>query len=49
MNGGHMVSIGRVLFVAAAALMLLQPLQLEGQQPASAVQMVGDTGEAAKY
>jgi len=49
MNGGHMVSIGRVLFVAAAALMLLRPLQLEGQQPASAVQMVGDTGEAAKY
>ena len=34
---------------AAAALMLLPPLHLEGQQPPPAVQMVGDTGEGAKY
>src|SRR6186713_791842 len=29
--------------------MLLRPLHLDGQQPAPAVQMVGDTGEGAKY
>jgi len=45
-----MVSIGRFVFLAAAAaLMLLPPLHLEGQQPPPAVQMVGDTGEGAKY
>jgi outer membrane protein assembly factor BamB len=50
MNGRHMVSIGRFVFLAAAAaLMLLPPLHLEGQQPPPAVQMVGDTGEGAKY
>ena len=61
MNGGLMVSIGRFVFLAAnkpvqaaslaaaAALLFLPPLQLEGQQPPPAVQMVGDTGEGAKY
>jgi len=50
MTSQHMFSIGRlVLFAGAAALMLLRPLHLDGQQPAPAVQMVGDTGEGAKY
>jgi outer membrane protein assembly factor BamB len=50
MNGRHMISIGRFVFLAAAAaLMLLPPLHLDGQQPPPAVQMVGDTGEGAKY
>jgi outer membrane protein assembly factor BamB len=49
MNGRHMFSIGRFVLLAAAALMILPPLHLEGQQPLPAVQMVGDTGEGAKY
>jgi hypothetical protein len=50
MTSQHMFSIGRLgLFGGAAALMLLRPLHLDGQQPAPAVQMVGDTGEGAKY
>jgi hypothetical protein len=34
---------------ATAALLFLPPLYLDGQQPPPAVQMVGDTGEGAKY
>ena len=50
MTSPHMFSIGRLVLVGgAAALMLLRPLHLDGQQPAPAVQMVGDTGEGAKY
>ena len=44
------LSLGRVMLATAAAVVLLLPqLHLEGQQPPSAVQMVGDTGEGAKY
>jgi len=44
------MTIARTILVAAAAgLTLLPPLGLEGQQPRPAVQMVGDSGEAAKY
>ena len=43
-------SLVRILLVALPALVLLLSSQrLEGQQPAPAVHMVGDTGEAAKY
>jgi outer membrane protein assembly factor BamB len=50
MSRRRIFSIGRfVLFTVAASLTLLQPLRLEGQQPPPAVQMVGDTGEGAKY
>jgi outer membrane protein assembly factor BamB len=50
MNRGCALSMGRVVFVGVmAALTLLPPLDLEGQQPAPAVQMVGDIGEGAKY
>jgi outer membrane protein assembly factor BamB len=38
-----------MLATAAAVVLLLPQLHLEGQQPSPAVQMVGDTGEGAKY
>jgi len=45
-----MFSIGRVSLISVAAVLTLHPtLRLEGQQPPPAVQMVGDTGEGAKY
>ena len=37
------------LAAIAAGLMLLPPLQLGGQQPSPAVQMVADAGESARY
>ena len=37
------------LGAVAAGLVLIQPLHIGGQQPPPAVQMVGDTGEGAKY
>jgi len=44
------LSIGRLLLVTMAVVVLLLPqLSLEGQQPTPAVQMIGDTGEGAKY
>jgi outer membrane protein assembly factor BamB len=44
------MSIARIAFIASAlAAAAAPPLSLEGQQPAPAVQMVADTGEAAKY
>jgi outer membrane protein assembly factor BamB len=50
MSRWRMFSIGRfVLLTVAASLTLPQPLHLEGRQPPPAVQMVGDTGEGAKY
>jgi outer membrane protein assembly factor BamB len=43
-------SIVRMIFVSIAAAAILFPLlELEGQEPAPAVQMVGDSGEGAKY
>jgi outer membrane protein assembly factor BamB len=43
-------SIVRVLLVVfPASVLLLSSQRLQGQQPAPAVHMVGDTGEAAKY
>jgi outer membrane protein assembly factor BamB len=43
-------SIVRMIFVSIAAGAILFPsLELEGQEPAPAVQMVGDSGEGAKY
>jgi len=42
--------IGRLILVTSAVVVLLLPqFHLEGQQPAAAVHMVGDTGEGAKY
>lgn len=41
-------SLALLVALPAAALCFWSP-RLEGQQPAPAVQMVGDTGEAAKY
>ena len=44
------LSIGRLMLVTMAVVVLLLPqLSLEGQQPTPAVQMIGDTGEGAKY
>jgi outer membrane protein assembly factor BamB len=43
-------SIVRLVLVSLSLLLLLlPPLDLEGQEPAPAVQMVGDSGEGAKY
>ena len=50
MSDWRAFSVGRLVFAAiVAAVMLLPPLKIEGQQPPPAVQMVGDTGEGAKY
>jgi outer membrane protein assembly factor BamB len=44
------LAITRALLVALPAIvLLLSSSRLEGQQPAPAVHMVGDTGEGAKY
>src|SRR6185295_130560 len=49
-NAWSASSIVRIVLVTLPAIVLLLTSQrLEGQQPAPAVQMVGDTGEAAKY